>query len=280
MRWKGALIGALVGQFLNLGLLGKLIGAALGYSIEKNLDEEATKGRGRASRGARRMEDESAADSREREMVFCASAAAMLAKMAKADGVVSPEEIESVEDAFRRLGFTANARKYAINVFRRAKDDSHSIYEYASEFASVVSSLEVRELFYELLWDLACADGVIGAAELSILERLTPSLGIRSEWFYIFRAERLRTRRDFGGRRSAPPPPPRDELADAYSILGVDATASDAEVKQAYRNKAKKYHPDVLKAQGLPDEMLKSATEMMSKVNAAWERIRTSRGIR
>ena len=276
MRWKGALIGALVGQFLNLGLLGKLIGAALGYSIEKNLDEDKSRSRAASDR---LRDDSSPADDRERSMVYCASAAAMLAKMAKADGVVSPEEIASVESAFRRLGFSAANRRFAINVFRRAKDDNHSIFEYASEFASVVTNLELREIFYELLWDLACADGVIGAAELSILERLPPSLGIRSEWFYVFRAERLRSAGGAagGGRRS---PPPRDELADAYSILGVDPSASDGEVKQAYRNKAKKYHPDVLKAQGLPEEMLKNATEMMAKVNAAWERIRTSRGIR
>ena len=276
MRWKGALIGALVGQFLNLGLLGKLIGAALGYSIEKNLDEDKSRSRAASDR---LRGDSSPADDRERSMVYCASAAAMLAKMAKADGVVSPEEIASVESAFRRLGFSAANRRFAINVFRRAKDDNHSIFEYASEFASVVTNLELREIFYELLWDLACADGVIGAAELSILERLPPSLGIRSEWFYVFRAERLRSAGGAagGGRRS---PPPRDELADAYSILGVDPSASDGEVKQAYRNKAKKYHPDVLKAQGLPEEMLKNATEMMAKVNAAWERIRTSRGIR
>ena len=82
-----------------------------------------------------------------------------------------------------------------------------------------------------------------------------------------------------GGQRRAPEPPPRDKLAEAYSILGVSASASDDAVKKAYREKAKKYHPDTLRAQGLPDEMVGKATEQMARVNAAWAEIKAARGI-
>jgi len=158
-------------------------------------------------------------------------------------------------------------------VFRRAKDDAHSIYEYAAEFTQAVRSVEVRELFYELLWDLACADGTVSPGEMEILRNIPRSLAIRLGWFDIFARERLR------GPRGGRPEPQRDTLVEAYEMLGVKPTEGDDEVKKAYRLKAKKYHPDALKAQGLPDEMVQKATEMMAKINAAWAEIEKARGL-
>lgn len=70
-----------------------------------------------------------------------------------------------------------------------------------------------------------------------------------------------------------------DDMADAYSQLGVSPSASDDEIKKAYRALAKRYHPDTLKAQGLPDETVARANERMSKINAAWSAVRKERGL-
>lgn len=257
MSWKGATIGAFVG-FAWGGYLGAACCAYFGHQLEESLFRKK-------SRRMPSVEDNEAG------RVFCASAAAMLAKLAKADGVVTRDEIASVERAFARLGFSPSARAYAVSVFRRAKDDNRSIYEYAQHFARVVPSLEVREFLYGLLWDVACADGRVSAAERTILLQITTSLGIASQWFRIHAAERLGERTDG--------PSSGDTLAEAYSLLGVSPAASDDEVRRAYREKAKKYHPDALRAQGLPDEMVGKATELMSKVNTAWGAIRKSRGL-
>ena len=261
MGWKGMAIGGYIGSLFG-GPLGAILGAVLGHKVE-----------GAAfGRRPRRGVSYSSMPQRERSKLFCASAAAMLAKMAKADGTVTEAEIAGVENAFFRLGFTAAARRYAIEVFRRAKDDNHTIYQYAQDFAAAVDSVEVRELFYEILWDVAGADGTIGPNELLILQRIPRSLGIRLDWYAYFASQRL-------GSRSGGPSASRDPLADAYAVLGANANDSADELKRKYRELAKRNHPDALRAQGLPEEMVGKATERMSRINAAWTTIREARGI-
>ena len=88
------------------------------------------------------------------------------------------------------------------------------------------------------------------------------------------REERLRAR---GARRS--PRQRANPLADAYRTLGVKPSASNEEVKRAYREKAKSCHPDVLRSQGASDRKVAEATEKMAKVNAAWTAISKERNI-
>ena len=68
-------------------------------------------------------------------------------------------------------------------------------------------------------------------------------------------------------------------LADAYAELGVKSSASNSEVKRAYRSLAKKYHPDTLRAQGLSESATARATERMKRINRAWSVVRDARGM-
>lgn len=260
MGFAGLALGAWIGSLFG-GPLGALLGAVAGNVVEKKV---------RAAKADNRFEGISA---ERRAMIFTASAAAILAKMAKADGVVSAEEIACVERVFARLGFDRQARNYAVNVFRRAKDDNHTIYEYAAEFAQAVESIEVRELFYGLLWDLASADGKVTPNELLILQRIPLMLQIRMGWFELYRSERMHTSGAAHQGRG------NDALNEAYATLGVSASSSDEAIKKAYRELAKRHHPDLLRAQGLPEELVGRATEKMSRINAAWERIKGARGL-
>ena len=274
MGWTGIFVGGYLGSRL-LGPLGALLGAAIGHTIQNKFAQAVADGTSGNGREPRRGSGGQHSD----EMVFCASAAAMLAKLAKADGVVTQSEIDTVESVFRRLGFSATSRKYAIDVFRRAKDDSHTIFEYAADFASVVEDVETRELFYSLLWELAAADGNVSAEEERILGTITSSLRV-SSYFYTLYARQYSAYRSSSRRAERESARPGDSLRDAYETLGVSPKATDDDVKKAYREKAKQLHPDRLRAQGLPDGMIKKANERMAAVNDAWARIKSSRGIK
>jgi DnaJ like chaperone protein len=90
-----------------------------------------------------------------------------------------------------------------------------------------------------------------------------------------FARQAAQHRRDPGA--SGVPAAVPDPLAEAYRLFGLSSSASDGALKHAYRTLAKKYHPDALRAQGLSENAIRSATETMSKLNAAWSLIEKAR---
>ena len=273
MGWIGGMAGFFCGRQFG-GVLGGIAGAVLGSVFEESVREKAravrTPPRGAAGR-TRTGED--------RELIFLTAVGAMLAKLSKADGHVDETEIAAGERAFVRLGLTPEKRAFCIRAFRAAKQDGHSIYDYASAFSSVVQSRAVRELFYDILWDLACADGVVTEDERTILENIPPFLGVRVSLYAEQLYRRLGSGRRTGGgerrRRTSSGPVP-----SPYETLGCGPDATDAELRRAFREKAKKLHPDLLRAQGLPEDFVARANEQMARLNAAWDQIKRERNLK
>lgn len=258
VSWIGLGIGALLGSQRG-GLLGGIVGAVLGNWLEAKAKEFV---KGKAGDGT-------SGSASANELSTLAALAAMLSKMAKADGRISEDEVRYCEQVFDRIGLHGEKREYCIRVFRTAKNDGHSIYEYATSFADAQRSGNVRVIVYGILWDLACADGAVSPEEIQILRSITSSLRIdrgQYEW------ER--------SRRGVPDPDaepsPRE---DAYEVLGCTRASSDDDIRRAYREKAKQLHPDALRAQGLSDELLSRANEQMARINAAWSEIKRERGL-
>jgi DnaJ like chaperone protein len=124
-------------------------------------------------------------------------------------------------------------------------------------------------MFLEIQVQAALADGRVDPAENRILVHAAEVLGFGSD-----QIDRLI---DFirGTQRS--PGMQQQSLEDAYQVLGVESSASDAEVKTAYRRLMSRHHPDKLVAKGLPEEMMKLATEKTKEIQSAWEQIREYR---
>ena len=275
MGWVGGTIGFLVGSRFGAlaGILGAAIGNKIGNFVGEGLGNLASKSQRekRPYANARGRASSHAGSPREREIIFLTAVGAMLAKLAKADGHIDESEIAAAEQAFERLELTPANRAICIRAFRAAKADYHTIFDYAESFAAVARGVVLRELMYDILWDVACADGEVSASERRILEMIVTQLRIRPSLFAEECHRRLNSRQSSRRSYSYEPSP--------YEILGCDANASDDELRRAYRAQAKKHHPDLLRAQGLPEEMIARATEQMARINNAWEEIKRSRGI-
>ena len=258
MSWIGLGIGALLGSQRG-GLLGGIVGAVVGNWLEGKARELVKGNAGENLSGGASAS----------ELSTLAALAAMLSKMAKADGRISEDEVRYCERVFDRIGLHGEKREYCIRVFRTAKNDGHSIYEYAASFADAQRSGNIRVIVYGILWDLACADGAVSPEETSILRSITDSLRIdprQYEW-----ERRRRGVPDQDGTSGAP--------EDAYEVLGCTRASSDEDIRRAYREKAKQLHPDALRAQGLSDELLSRANAQMARINAAWTEIRKERSL-
>jgi len=121
-------------------------------------------------------------------------------------------------------------------------------------------------------------------AERHILFRICSRMGI-SEFEYKRLERMVHAQQSFhgrggGGYSGTSQTPPKNILAEAYEALGVEKTATDAEVKKAYRRQMNQHHPDKLVAKGLPEEMIKLANEKTHEISAAYEEICKARGIK
>ena len=256
MSWIGAGLGALFGS-RNGGLLGGIVGAVLGGWLEEKAKEVFKS----------QQASETGHHANDRELTTLAAIAAMLSKLAKADGRITVDEVRYCEGVFDRLGLRGEKREFCIRVFRTAKSDGHSIYDYADSFAAAQSSMTVREVVYGILWDLACADGEVSRAELDILREIAPHLKLDRTMFDWERSRRHVAGGDVGERSQL----------DPYEVLGCARSSTDEQLRKAYREKAKQFHPDALRAQGLSDELISRANEQMARVNAAWTEIKKER---
>ena len=242
-----------------------------------------------------------------REDMFLRRLFGILAKMAKADGKVDAWETHAAEKAFDRFPCANARRKFCAGVFNTAKNSRLSLDRLAAEFTAKWASPQDCLAVYELLWDIACAKGVLRPEHKKILQKACAPLGLPTSYFAIFCRRRSSTFREVEEevpprgktgrgrqtgrsktsqqnkrseqRRQAPPPPPKTSLEEAYELLGCNRSDPNDVVRRAYRNAAKRYHPDLLRARGGTEAQVKKATEMMAKVNAAWDLIKENRGL-
>ncbi|PTW58820.1 DnaJ like chaperone protein [Breoghania corrubedonensis] len=190
---------------------------------------------------------------------FSAAMIALSAKMAKADGVVTSDE----EIAFFSLfDIPPGEERNVARVFDLAKQDVAGFETYARRIASLFT--EQPETLIDILdglFHIAKADGYVHEAELAYLERVAEIFSIEERCF-----QQIRARHVIDG-------------ADPYKVLGIERSASDAEVKRQYRRQVTESHPDRLIARGVPEEFVRIANDRMAALNEAWRQVSLERGI-
>jgi DnaJ like chaperone protein len=251
----GKIAGAAAGFAIGGGPIGALIGAFAGHMI---LDREGRKRRDDDRREERVRDDRNI---RERDQVaFTIGVIALAAKLAKADGTVTRDEVE----VFKRVFPVPHEEEANVgHLFNLAKQDVAGFDSYAKQLASLFRSKPgVLEDLLDSLFLVAKADSRLHAGELEYLKHVAQIFGFTSAQFERIRASH------FGPDRE-----------DPYVILGVDRSSSSEDVKRAYHVLVRENHPDSLIARGVPEEFVRLATEKLASINGAYEAIKKERGI-
>jgi DnaJ like chaperone protein len=256
MSWWGTVLGGTLGYMFG-GPLGAVLGAALG----RNFD-----------RGMKLNDGQAGYDPGQQERVqaaFFTTTFSVMGHIAKADGQVTRDEISAARSIMDRMELHAEQRKAAIKLFNEGKKNDFPLHDVIKQFKSECHGRRnLLQMFLEVQIATAMADGHVHPEEKRIIHGIGELLGFsRAHINQLFR---------FTGSSQAAASH-RQTLPEAYGILGVDKNASDAEVKKAYRRLMSQHHPDKLIAKGLPEEMIKLATEKTQTIKAAYEQIKQSR---
>ena len=259
MSWWGKALGGAFG-FMIGGPLGALMGIAFGHSFD---------------RGMNRLDDgEPGADQERIQATFFTATFSVMGHIAKADGRVTQDEIQLAETVMDRLGLSAEMRESAKRLFGEGKSADFPVDDVMRQFRRELHRrTNLIQMFLEIQLQAAYADGVMHPAEKQALINICQHLGIPAA--QLDRLEEM-LRAGFG-RAGYDAATSQTSLEDAYHLLGVDESVSDAELKKTYRRLMSQHHPDKLVARGLPEQMIKDATEKTQQIKAAYERIRKSR---
>ena len=263
VSWWGTVLGGTFG-FLIGGPIGAVLGAALGRSFDRALDR---------TDGVEAGAEE--APSRERaQLAFFTATFGVMGRVARADGHVSPDEIRLANQVMDELGLDPEQRQAARAVFNEGKSPRFPLDEVLGQLRSECGrATNLLRMFLEIQLQAAWADGGIHPEERRLLLHVAARLGFpQAVYLELERMVGAAVGAGGPGRTSAGP-----SLEDAYAMLGVGPEASDAEVKRAYRRLMSRHHPDKLAARGLPEEMMRAATERTQQIKAAWDRVQAAR---
>ena len=264
MSWWGKLVGGAFGFMLG-GPLGAILGAALGHNFDKGLS-------GLSEDGLDPGEQQRV------QMAFFTATFSVMGAVAKADGRVSPEEIRLAEVVMREMDLDAEMQKTAKRLFSEGKQADFPLDDVLEQFRYECHRRQTLiQMFLEIQLQAAYADGSLDQAESSLLKHICRQLGIPE---FVFRQieRRIKAERHHTGTSRAASG--EISLKDSYAILNVNAQTSDREVKKAYRRLISQHHPDKLVAKGLPEEMMKIASQKTHEIKQAYEKIKQHRGMK
>jgi DnaJ like chaperone protein len=192
----------------------------------------------------------------ERSVAFTIAVIALSAKMAKADGHVTRDEVTAFRQVFH---IPATEERAAARVFNLAREDVAGFEDYARRIARMFRGHGRDGVLSDLLgglFHIATADGAYHPAEDAFLARVSDIFGLSDTTFRRIRAAHV-----------------AGQAPDPYTVLGVSPEMSLADIRAAWRAAVRATHPDRMMARGVPEEAMKLAERRLIAINRAWEEI-------
>jgi len=241
----GKVIGGVAGFAIG-GPVGAILGAVAGHVVDRQKQE--------ASAGA------VGADAR--QVAFTTAVIVLCAKMAKADGQVTRDEVDAFKELFH---IPPNEMGNVGRLFDEARQEASGFEPYAQQMATMFShDPAVLEELMGALFHIAKADGHVHPKELEFLQQTAAIFGFHPHHFERMKAIFMGVGDD----------------TDPHEILGVSRDASDEDIKRTYRKLSRENHPDALIAKGVPQEFIDLANEKMAAINTAYDKIAKLRGLK
>jgi DnaJ like chaperone protein len=273
MIWLGKVVGGAFG-FLMGGPLGAVLGTALGHQLDRNRGDAGL------------LESDFAPGAQHRvQMAFFTATFSIMGHVAKADGRITDAEIEIARSIMNRMELPEDLRRTAIRLYNEGKRPNFPLDATLGQFrAECRRRHSLFRMFVELQLEAALADGALHGIEERLLLQVCDRLHFSRFEFHTIRV-RMEAERRFSrygnrqhqwGRRDLPGSR-EPSLADAYAVLGTSPSAGEGDIKQAYRRLMSQHHPDKLVANGLPEEMVRIATEKTQQIRKAYEIIAKAR---
>ena len=231
----GSLIGGMIGLSLG-GPIGMLLGSILGGKISK----------ARARGGFR--------DIGQSQRIFALSLIILSAKLSKADGQVSREELIAVKD---KLKIPENELDEVGKVFNKAKQESTGYEPYAQQIAQFYKgNLNVLEEVINVLFYIAESDGHVSVEEEKMIENIAYIFGLTQAQYLSIKESRKTS-----------------DKQNPYMVLESSPNDNLQTIRKRYLKLSKEHHPDLLLSKGVPNEVIEESKKTMRSINSAWDQI-------
>ena len=231
----GSLIGGMIGLSLG-GPFGMLLGSLIGGKISR--------AKSRAGFGSFAQP----------QQIFALSLIVLSAKLSKADGQVSKEELIAVKD---KLRIPENEIDQVGKIFNKAKEESAGYEPYAQQIAQIYkANINVLEEVINILFYIAEADGNVSESELKMIEHIAQIFGLTEIQFNSIRESRKSS----------------DKL-NPYIVLESNPDDTIETIRKRYLKLSKEHHPDLLMSKGVPQEVIDESKAKMRAINSAWDQV-------
>ena len=231
----GSLIGGMIGLSLG-GPFGMLLGSLIGGKISR--------AKSRAGFGSFAQP----------QQIFALSLIVLSAKLSKADGQVSKEELIAVKD---KLKIPENEIDQVGKIFNKAKEESAGYEPYAQQIAQIYKgNINVLEEVINILFYIAEADGNVSESELKMIEHIAQIFGLTEVQFNSIKESRKSS----------------DKL-NPYIVLESNPDDTIEIIRKRYLKLSKEHHPDLLMSRGVPQEVIEESKAKMRAINSAWDKV-------